>query len=368
MILIMKKAFPGDLKEAAASFRAEVGEPFALEGPCEEAFPVVLADLMRETLSYGSLDYIIDGYSRKIDKDEFRERYEGSLEEAEGVWFDEDEKYVYEYRLGRDTYYLLPFYNYWDSLYLFVYKEVDGTLTFCNRFSSPYFGAIVTVYDGELYLIEQPVTSEPEYLWNVYVHKLAPEQDDEYATVSVSLKDHIWKQLYGSGTPDETAVTAYVDSIRDTLLYPAAYDCGNETYTGDESADFDRNLQQRLMSCTGRKEFYEIDFNNDSLPEYFLKMRESRRVLYYNAYHIQDKKTQLINYDLNSDRDHLMQLWFKEIEGKIYTCKLFYYDQYYIFNVSLVEGTDITQVQSYMIMPGREFLVAPGRVEVTDER
>lgn len=362
------KAFPENLKELAASFREEVGEPFQVESSLQQSLPGELADYLKGALAYERLDYQIDGYTRRIGKNEFLEKHTEDLEEAEKYWSDEDERYVYEYRLGHETYYLLPFYNYWDSLYLFVYKEADGKLSLCNQFSSPYFGAVVTVYHDELYLMEQPVTYEPEYLWNVYIHKLAPEKDDEYATVEISLKGHQWKTFYSGNGPVKEAAAAYIDSIKDTLLYPAVYDGGGVTYTEDETDRFDDSKLQRLISCAYGDEFYEIDFNNDSVPEYVSKTREGRMDLYFNAYHFNDHRTEIINYDLNRSRDHLMQLWFKEIEGNIYTCKLYHYDEYYVFNMSLVEGKDITQVQSCLVLPEREFRTVPGRIEPKEQK
>ena len=54
----------------------------------------------------------------------------------------------------------------------------------------------------------------------------------------------------------------------------------------------------------------------------------------------------------------LVQLWFKEIEGKIYTFRLLLNNGYnYVLNVSLIEGIGITQVQSYIIVPKKEFQI-----------
>ena len=81
-----------------------------------------------------------------------------------------------------------------------------------------------------------------------------------------------------------------------------------------------------------------------------------RLSLLSDFYKFTDKRLISINGGFNRDDSMLIQLWFKEIDGKMFTFRLFLKDGYnYYLNVSLVENTNVTQVQSYIIVPKCEF-------------
>lgn len=57
----------------------------------------------------------------------------------------------------------------------------------------------------------------------------------------------------------------------------------------------------------------------------------------------------------------LVQMWFKKIEGKVYTCCLYHVSDYnYVLNIFLLEGDKIIRVRTDMICPQRQFILMEG--------
>ena len=57
----------------------------------------------------------------------------------------------------------------------------------------------------------------------------------------------------------------------------------------------------------------------------------------------------------------LLQLWFKEFQGKVFTFRLFFSLDHYVLNVSLIEGSHVSQVQTWMIAPSYQVTVEEGK-------
>jgi hypothetical protein len=134
-----------------------------------------------------------------------------------------------------------------------------------------------------------------------------------------------------------------------------------QVYLGDETSQFGKDKQLRLKSVEGDYDYYEIDFNNDGGPEYIEKhhwftSNYEHLCFTNNLYKFTEERTISISDDFERDDGTLVQLWFKEIEGKVFTFRLFLRDGHnYYLNVTLVENTKVTQVQSYLIVPKSEF-------------
>ena len=135
-------------------------------------------------------------------------------------------------------------------------------------------------------------------------------------------------------------------------------------YLGDETPEIDQDKLLRLGSVTSPYDtFYKIDFNNDQKDEYISK-EKSYNSIYTGIYQFTHKGIAGLGYDENAGGTlgRPVQLWFKEIEGKVFTFRLYYDEEsyYYILNVSLIEGTGITQVQTYMIVPKVNYIASYG--------
>lgn len=63
------------------------------------------------------------------------------------------------------------------------------------------------------------------------------------------------------------------------------------------------------------------------------------------------------------DRLVLVQMWFKKIEGKVYTLCLYHtFDYNYVLSTYLLEGDSVEQVRTDIISPQRQFFLTEGEV------
>ncbi len=77
-------------------------------------------------------------------------------------------------------------------------------------------------------------------------------------------------------------------------------------------------------------------------------------------YHINDNRPVKINYENSADKQPglLIQTWFQEIDDQVFTFELFIKEgRYYILNVSLIKNTEVTPVQSYLIVPEVDYMI-----------
>ena len=110
------------------------------------------------------------------------------------------------------------------------------------------------------------------------------------------------------------------------------------------------------------------DVNNDGAPEYIDKhywfpSNYTKLYLINSTYKFTD--TRIVTIDTPFDQQigqqslMLVQLWFKKFGNKNYTFRLFLVGGYnYLLNVSLVEDTNVTQIQSYIAVPQNKFIVS----------
>lgn len=359
-----QKAFSENLEEQANDLIQRIQGGFYLQNQGAEDIPEPLTDLLKTIGRQGKMEYEIepDSYSRKMREYEFAALYDDA---NPGIFYSGADEYIYEYKSDHKKYYITATGDRGlTDLNVTVYVEDGGKLAVYEEFPSvDIFTALQ--YEDELYLLESHFGGESD----IYIHRLLPDKVKEFGTADISIAGYGWEQIYGNGNPSEKVVTEYVDSIRDTLLNFRA-----GTYTGDETAGFDVVKQQRLKSLAEKlvseePVFSEVDFNNDGVPEYFSKVYEGEWTFYSDVYQLKEGKAAVMDYTMNNyrvaGRDDLhyalKQLWFKELEGRIYTFRLLSRRDFYILNASLVRDADITQEVTYVIGPKRETRAVLGR-------
>lgn len=70
-----------------------------------------------------------------------------------------------------------------------------------------------------------------------------------------------------------------------------------------------------------------------------------------------------------SGNENFIQMWFKKIEGKIYTFQLYWQDDYnFLLTASLIEGEQQQYQQIYLISPEREYNIYSWDKAVSDFR
>lgn len=362
----MEKAFPEDLYEQSERLSRKIQGDFVAVEYEDEEIPGQLIEMMERALFHGNLlDPDLSSVSFEISVDEFNEIL-GSEGDRD---YDRYIQHIYRYSLDHNNYYLTVADTGGSARFVDItlYKEIEGNISPLDGFISLDFNARVIEYNNELYLLESSYNYYSKYTDTIMIMKLVPEGVGHYVRISLEPEKFEWEKIYGNGMPYEKAVSGYVSGIQKDLMKKSPINDEIEVYQGDETSDISHDRKLRLKSVGGDYVYYSIDFNNDGETEYFTKRfwfpsNYTRLCLINNFYRFTDKRIMEIDHDsYNGGNRLLIQLWFKEIEGKIYTFRLFLgnKDQYYL-NVSLVEGTDITQVQTYIVVPRTDFHIDSG--------
>lgn len=358
----IKKAYPDNLEELADSFIQSTQDNFSVKTGENNSKSSALVEFIKNSVSHGggliSSVNFYNNYSGRMGKEDFIKEYHDIVGDYESGWSEDEIEYVYFYHAGPDTYFLaasgIPGIT---SLRYNIYKKTDGELSFyCGYNYDESIEASFIRCEDEFYRLDIPDYDQQTYFWRVVIDKLAPDIVKDYAAVRASANGYRWNRFYGSNDRYEKAVTEYLNSIKTTLM-SQVYD---SLYTGDETKDFDPDKLQRLKSYYWEEglEFYEIDFNNDGTPEYVSKTGEHGDYLIFDTFRFEPKKLVSIPYDFRKEGNYLCQLWFKKLDGKVFTFKLTDKDGYFHLNVSLTEEWNITQVYSCIITPEMDYEIS----------
>lgn len=360
----VEKAFPADLDKRTNRLAKKVQGGFTAVNYKDKDIPNGLITLAEKALFHDKIDQLnIGTASFQISKDHFYDKY------GKYTYYETKKDFncylinIYKYQLSKNTYYIMVADSGGtdESVDITIYKESNGKLTVLDSWPSLDLNARVIKYKNALYFIESSYNYYSKYTDTVYIYKLSSRKIKKYVTIELTLKQYEWEEIFNNHKSYEKSISSYVDSIKNDLIKNSPMYDNIQVYLGDENKDFNEDKQQRLKSVGGANDYYEIDFNNDGDPEYFEKhfwFPSNYTTLYLinNFYKFTDKRVISINGCFEKEDMALIQLWFKEFEGKVFTFRLFLYNQNkYFLNVSLVEDTNITQVQSYIIVPKNRF-------------
>ncbi len=362
----IEKAFPEDLNKRTKSFAAKVQGDFAAVNYKDENIPNSLIVQAEKALFNENFDEFSGMVSFEINKDDFYDNFEQYTGYDSKEGFDSYVSHIYKYKLDNNTYFISVADSGGSARFvdINIYKESDDGLTVLDNWHSLDINARVIKYNGALYFIESSYNYYSKYTDTINIYKLVPEKIKDYVTIELKPKQFEWEEVFNNQQSYDKSISSYIDSIKNDLMDKSPINDNIQLYLGDEKNKYNEDKQLRLKSVGGDHDYYEIDFNNDGETEYFEKhfwFPSNYTTLYLinNFYRFTDKRTISINGDFDRDNSTLIQLWFKELEGKVFTFRLFLNDKYnYYLNVSLVEGTNITQVQSYLIVPKNEFSIS----------
>lgn len=115
----------------------------------------------------------------------------------------------------------------------------------------------------------------------------------------------------------------------------------------------------------------QMDAANCGLPvyvwrehalSYITEKPEYLRVCFYFYDSLTDSYVELPQLSMDEQGEDLVQMWFKEIEGKVYTFRLYYVSDYsYMLDVSLLEKNQLKAIRRYLLLPPET--VCPGNRE-----
>lgn len=241
------------------------------------------------------------------------------------------------------------------------------------------YGMVIQV-DGDFYYIFLEYNYMLKNYDGVHVYKLGNNAELENIKIKYLPYNYIWQNIYN--TSEGAELDPYIESIKGEITSDEYLENGKAegatVYYGDEEAAENfivpENEEQYFSN-----EYYSIDFANIGTPVY---MRKSNLIpsSYRDIWHLRSK-FYMQNIEDNSINEleqleigysaptqgeaALVQMWFKEIEEKVYTCCLYHVSDYnYVLNIFLLEGDKTTRIRTDMICPQRRFVLT--EEEITD--
>ena len=247
-------------------------------------------------------------------------------------------------------------------------KLVEGSFYLISTFEKQNngFGAVVE-YGEFYYYVFLKNNYSTKYFDGIRVHRLVPSAQYENILIRYLPTQFTWRNVYNIGNYN---LNEYVESIKnivtsDRYIERGSAPWGVDTIVGDETIT-EHDLPGK---------FFEIDFANTGIPVLFEKSTftpSNLRTFWHLRYrfHLYDT----INSDLiildnlqvysHPMTDHnLVQLWFRYIDGEVYTFRIFHVSDYnFVLSVILIRGDEILQIRNDMFSPEREFVLVEGEV------
>lgn len=235
-------------------------------------------------------------------------------------------------------------------------------------------GRVVRCGD-EFYYISRYYTFNGKDCEGISLCRLTDDWEREILSIRYLPETFVWEKIYAAEeSPDvQKKMNVYIERLKEILLQ------GNylgikgqfkeaDLYSGDEiRSDF---IMVPSLYAGHSGAAYPVDLANCDRPVYVWKGHDSDRAnslqvrFYYVDYRTGDRvefeNAGIDGYGGDNGMD-LIQMWFKEIEGKVYTFRLYYVSDYsYMLNVSLLEKSNVKMVRTYLLSPEKAFIVEGG--------
>lgn len=232
------------------------------------------------------------------------------------------------------------------------------------------YGSVIC-YEEEFYYIHLHYNYNLKNFDGVQLHRLHGDAAHENIMIRYLPMDYSWKNVFSAPVEEQDSVICYLNSIREDITSDTYLENGGardiSVYMGDEAET--GKLEKDDVSCHG------IDFANIGVPVYLEKsnlipsntyMTWLLRARFYLCDE-QGELTELEHLELNESSVPseltLVQLWFHEIDGKIYTFRLYHVCDYnYVLQTVLIQGEELTPIRSDLILPQRSFVLTKGAI------
>lgn len=233
------------------------------------------------------------------------------------------------------------------------------------------FGRVI-FFDQEFYYVFMQYNYNLKLYDGVRIYRLGKNVDEENVLIQYLPKEYSWYTVFACKDKNAEKISDYIDEIKGLIMSSKYVENGEAKdiglFDGDEKLGISFT-QEELSFGRG------IDICNTGSTIYIDKSNhipsDQRSVWYFRAhFYIYDEESGLLlkpeESELINERvfgERIVQLWFKKINGKIYTFRLFIADEYnYILNVLILENGEVRQVRTDMICPQRHFLITEGKI------
>ena len=267
----------------------------------------------------------------------------------------EPERYIFVYRSGGS-----------DGVVSVMQAQLqDNRFVSIGEFETQNEGeGTVIRYDGEFYYVFLQYNYNLKYYDGIRLHKLGSDPETENLLIRYLPEQFVWKNIYSSagGELDE-----YLEAVKEDFTKGNYLDDGQNSevpgiYYGDETetSDFCQQAQDTL---------YKTDLANCKIPVYLcknlytpsdIKSRCHLKIQFFLYDSEKDSVAELEKLSINDDGGwlNLVQMWFQEIGGKVYTFCVYHITDYnYMLDVVLLEEDRITHVRTVLLLPERKFVL-----------
>lgn len=359
-------AFPEDRREVASQLWQQVNEGVLSEGISEEQLvPWGLVELAKEALftrDWSAFARLSEPYELTDHEAALEKYYPDALERMDYV------NRICQYTIGEDSYLMLMEDSGGTARFMSnaCYRLTPEGLEYLGNQVNTYWDDYVVSYEGNFYLIDSTYNFYSKYVDSIFIHPLTAEGISKDAT-EVTLKPaaYVFTEGYRSDSPVLEQIDRYVEEIQKELMEASPINDDVRVFTGCEEPVSDPVLLQRLPGGYDR---YAVDRDNDGRLEYVSRhywypSNYTTLVLLTEQYRMDGTTVELYEswepespyggYEMK-----LIQLWYQEFSGKIYTFQLFLTEGYnYYLSVSLVEENQVSWIASYYVTPRCEWQI-----------
>lgn len=278
-------------------------------------------------------------------------------------------RHIYQYSIGDSRFLLLVADSGGSARYVDItcYRLVGNEPEYLDHVGTLDMNARVVSYENGFYLVDTSYNYYSKYNDTIYLYPLTPEGIGEQ-TLEVTLlpEDYIWTKGYQGNASTLEQIDNYIENIQKELMAASSINDDIIVYAGCEESVTDPVKLQRLPDDNDW--WYMVDYDNDGVPEYQSKHHwypSNYTTLYLitEEYRLEDialklQETWEPDCPYSGYGYELIQRWYQEFDGQIYTFQLFLTEGYnYYMNVSLWEEEHISWITSYYITPRYELRV-----------
>lgn len=257
-----------------------------------------------------------------------------------------------------------------------LYTYLDGERTEITSFDSYLSGyGQVIQYEENFYYILLERNYNLKVRDGIRIYKLGENAETENILIRMIPDEYIWKNFYDNdAAPND--LKEYIDNIKEEITSDAYIDRGSDRdgpviFYGDETEDKSFPGKE-YMKGYYEPVFYQSDFTNLNCPIDFYRsvfISSNGLVMHLHAsFYIYDHENGkawpldfLPGYQFFPHEEPLIQMWFKELDGKVYTFQIYHLNRYnYMLNVILVEGNQITQIRKDLLIPRCNIVMTEG--------
>lgn len=391
------------LQKGMAVMSEELKGEFIPVVPEDCSFPEELVVIM-EDIFYNSASFI----ERNKDNSYFDEKLrELGSEEFEMKDIDERNKIIelyggfgalrkcvasYRFHLteGTDNYLFVTSYtgsSNIEDITVYLMEKVGNTVIELHSFQTESRGELIH-YDGEFYFITWEENDVLGMYEGIRIRRLNGNPQEETLCIRYLPDEYVWSTCYSdydstdsSDTPATLAQKEKKSADIHEYLEQMKKEFANGRYLREEEEDLmrtkiyygDEKDGESLKLDDNGRIGYKVDIANCGLPVYV-----SKEMIWEGLHYSENLETRFFYYDpveknfkeLEKLSLYSQQLWFKEIEGNIYVCRILHIcDFNYSFEITLLEKNgdkvEDTLIYSATVVPKRKFVVTEGPVYIT---